>query len=85
MLPVKRVRKQCIFTTHTPVPAGHDHFPMDLVGRVLGNHNDFIDMTDIFCIDLVNRILESETGHGFKNLEELSSHGMALRAYAKLN
>ncbi|MBI4547972.1 MAG: alpha-glucan family phosphorylase [Ignavibacteriae bacterium] len=25
------VRSQCIFTTHTPVPAGHDHFPTDLV------------------------------------------------------
>ena len=30
------VRKQCVFTTHTPVPAGHDRFPMDLVIRVLG-------------------------------------------------
>jgi starch phosphorylase len=25
------VRKQCVFTTHTPVPAGHDRFPNDLV------------------------------------------------------
>jgi starch phosphorylase len=31
-----RVRQQCVFTTHTPVPAGHDHFPEDLVERVLG-------------------------------------------------
>ena len=30
------VHKQCVFTTHTPVPAGHDKFPMDLVTRVLG-------------------------------------------------
>ncbi len=30
------VREQCIFTTHTPVPAGHDQFPYDLVKRVLG-------------------------------------------------
>jgi starch phosphorylase len=29
------VRSQCRFTTHTPVPAGHDQFPYDLVGRVL--------------------------------------------------
>ena len=29
------VREQCIFTTHTPVPAGHDVFPLDLVGQVL--------------------------------------------------
>jgi starch phosphorylase len=30
------VRRQCVFTTHTPVPAGHDQFPADLVHRVLG-------------------------------------------------
>jgi starch phosphorylase len=33
---VDTVRKQCVFTTHTPVPAGHDRFGMDLVGSVLG-------------------------------------------------
>ncbi len=27
---------QCVFTTHTPVPAGHDRFPMELVKDVLG-------------------------------------------------
>jgi starch phosphorylase len=30
------VRRQCIFTTHTPVPAGHDQFPKDLVRQILG-------------------------------------------------
>ena len=29
------VRNRCVFTTHTPVPAGHDRFPYDLVRRVL--------------------------------------------------
>ena len=24
------VRRQCVFTTHTPVPAGHDQFPLEL-------------------------------------------------------
>lgn len=33
---VEAVRQQCVFTTHTPVPAGHDKFPWDLVARVLG-------------------------------------------------
>jgi len=32
----ERVRSQCVFTTHTPVAAGHDQFPLDLVWRVLG-------------------------------------------------
>jgi starch phosphorylase len=30
------VRKRCVFTTHTPVPAGQDQFPRDLVRQVLG-------------------------------------------------
>jgi glycogen phosphorylase len=33
---IEEVRHQCIFTTHTPVPAGLDQFPIDLVRRVLG-------------------------------------------------
>lgn len=30
------IRQKCIFTTHTPVPAGHDDFAFDLVRPVLG-------------------------------------------------
>lgn len=30
------VRQHTVFTTHTPVPAGHDQFPLDLVHEVLG-------------------------------------------------
>jgi starch phosphorylase len=33
---VEAVRKQCVFTTHTPVPAGHDRFHTELVYHVLG-------------------------------------------------
>jgi starch phosphorylase len=31
-----RVRKQCVFTTHTPVPAGHDRFSFEQANRILG-------------------------------------------------
>jgi starch phosphorylase len=31
------VRSRCIFTTHTPVPAGHDKFPIEMVRTVLGD------------------------------------------------
>ncbi|RPH84211.1 MAG: alpha-glucan family phosphorylase, partial [Desulfobacteraceae bacterium] len=34
---VNSVKDLCVFTTHTPVEAGHDRFPYDLVERVLGN------------------------------------------------
>ena len=45
---IESVRKQCIFTTHTPVPAGHDQFPLDLLRRVLGPRQDFLDLKDVY-------------------------------------
>ena len=30
------VRDRCVFTTHTPVPAGHDRFSMEQMHRILG-------------------------------------------------
>lgn len=40
------VRRKCIFTTHTPVPAGHDRFPMDIVSRIVGESPLFA-LTDL--------------------------------------
>ncbi len=34
---VNVVRQKCVFTTHTPVPAGHDRFNREQALRVLGN------------------------------------------------
>ena len=45
------VRKKCVFTTHTPVTAGHDQFPMDLVDRVMGYHEVFVTLKEIFCCE----------------------------------
>jgi starch phosphorylase len=47
---IQAVREKCIFTTHTPVPAGHDKFPLDLVTRVLGRQ-DILNLQDIFCFE----------------------------------
>ncbi len=33
---IEAVRRHCVFTTHTPVPAGHDKFPWEIVRQVLG-------------------------------------------------
>ncbi len=56
-LDIDGIRKMCIFTTHTPVPAGHDQFPRKLVEQVLPAdqitlldqaeawHGDFLNMT----------------------------------------
>jgi len=34
------VQRRCVFTTHTPVEAGHDRFPHELVRRLLGGAID---------------------------------------------
>jgi len=51
------VRENCVFTTHTPVPAGHDQFGLDQMYSVLGHersacierfsalHNGLLNMT----------------------------------------
>jgi starch phosphorylase len=33
---MEQVRKKCVFTTHTPVPAGHDRFSTEQAIRILG-------------------------------------------------
>ena len=51
---VAAVQEKCVFTTHTPVAAGHDQFPVDLVIQVLGRH-EVEEMKDVFCCgDLLN-------------------------------
>jgi starch phosphorylase len=42
------VRAKCVFTTHTPVPAGHDQFDMELVRQVLGHYPAFLKRKDLF-------------------------------------
>jgi starch phosphorylase len=32
---IEAVRPRCVFTTHTPVPAGHDQFPLEMVEKAL--------------------------------------------------
>jgi starch phosphorylase len=47
---IEAVRRKCVFTTHTPVPAGQDQFPLDLVHRVLGK-KEVEEMKDVFCCE----------------------------------
>jgi starch phosphorylase len=35
---IQAVRNKCVFTTHTPVAAGHDKFGMDMVRKTIGKH-----------------------------------------------
>jgi starch phosphorylase len=43
---VPRVSREVVFTTHTPVPAGHDRFPADLVEEHLGPLRDSLDLSE---------------------------------------
>jgi starch phosphorylase len=46
------VKPLCVFTTHTPVPAGHDQFPLPLVRAVLTDYGDaFDERAAEFCLD----------------------------------
>ena len=48
------VRKECVFTTHTPVAAGHDHFPYDLVKNLLRDYLPFEVVKMLGGNDLLN-------------------------------
>jgi len=47
---IERARKLCVFTTHTPVAAGHDQFPLALVEQVLGRP-EIKHMSEIFTFE----------------------------------
>ncbi|MBW6462505.1 MAG: alpha-glucan family phosphorylase [DPANN group archaeon] len=38
------IRERCVFTTHTPVPAGHDQYDFNLVKEVLGDIIPFSEL-----------------------------------------
>lgn len=46
---IAATRERCVFTTHTPVPAGHDQFSLDLVSRVCEYCLDIDDLKDVIC------------------------------------
>jgi starch phosphorylase len=48
---IEAVRQRCVFTTHTPVPAGHDQFPLDMVRRVLGEERTITLEATGCCLD----------------------------------
>jgi starch phosphorylase len=49
-----RVRDLCSFTTHTPIEAGHDRFPYDMVNRVLDNDFDIKAIKNLAGVDSLN-------------------------------
>jgi starch phosphorylase len=50
---IEAVRQRCVFTTHTPVPAGHDRFQADLVYQILGEERAHV----LAKLELINGTL----------------------------
>jgi starch phosphorylase len=49
------IRRHCVFTTHTPIPAGHDAFPGEMMRRVLGEErSQLLFSTGFSGADLLN-------------------------------
>src|SRR5947209_2180427 len=54
-LDIDGVRNMCIFTTHTPVPAGHDQFPRSLAVQILARqHVALLDEAEAWEGDALN-------------------------------
>ena len=52
---LQAVRRKCVFTTHTPVPAGHDQFSRDLMRQVLGEgRSSVLNVTHCCPDELLN-------------------------------
>src|SRR5258705_2308543 len=73
---IEKVRSKCVFTTHTPVPAGHDRFPMEYLTRVFPDQNAFFDLKDASSADLMKRVLQAE--RDFPDLQEAARAGASL-------
>lgn len=73
---IEKVRGKCIFTTHTPVPAGHDRFPMEYLTRMFPDQINFFDLNDASAADLVKRILRAE--QNISGLQEAARRGASL-------
>lgn len=73
---IANVRSKCVFTTHTPVPAGHDKFPMEFMTRLFPRQEGFLNLQDASSADLLKRVLQAE--RNFSNLQEAARNGASI-------
>jgi starch phosphorylase len=73
---IEKVRAKCMFTTHTPVPAGHDRFPIEYLTRVFPQQSKFFDLKDAAVAELVKRSLQTE--QNYPDLQEAAAKGAHL-------
>jgi len=58
----EHVRKTTIFTTHTPVPAGHDVFPFDLMDKYFSNYYPQLGLSREAFMQLGQSPLDANAG-----------------------
>jgi len=78
------VRASSVFTTHTPVPAGHDIFPLDMFDRYMGNYAEKLGIN----IAELHQLGHGDFGHGADGFNQtaLAIHGSAyVNGVAKLH
>lgn len=73
---IEKVRAKCVFTTHTPVPAGHDKFPVEYMNRLFPDQNRFFDVKDASSADLVRSVLQVE--QNYPDLTEAAKRGASV-------
>ena len=73
---IEKVRDKCVFTTHTPVPAGHDRFPVEFLTRAFPEQTGFFDMKDASSSELIKRALQAETS--FPDLHDAARSGASV-------
>lgn len=67
---LEAVAANTVFTTHTPVPAGHDHFPEEMIQRYF---SDWCHALGLSCEDLMR--LGAEPGKSDLNMTALALRG----------
>jgi len=78
------VRASTVFTTHTPVPAGHDIFPLDMFDHYMSHYADKLGVDTASLHDLGH----GDFGHGADGFNQtaLAIHGSAyVNGVAKLH
>jgi len=73
---IANVRSKCVFTTHTPVPAGHDKFPVEFLTRLYPEQARLFDGKDPSQVELIRSILQVE--QSYPDFQEAAKHGASV-------
>ena len=64
---IAAIREHCVFTTHTPIEAGHDRFPYELFERLLAGFGSVEDLKQVGGNDRFNMTQLALTFSGYIN------------------